>query len=562
MQDKSDVQLLREYAEQGNEAAFRELVLRHTDLIYSAALRQVVSPDLAGDVAQSVFTDLARKAWPLAEKLTEDASLVGWLYRSTRFAALNQLRGDRRRLAHERQAMGQPITTEEPGPDWDRLRPVLDEAMAGLSDKDRDALLLRFFKQHDFRTVGLALGVSDDVAQKRVSRALEKLRTQFTRRGVTITSAAIAAALVSHSTQAAPAGLAAAISSAAVLARTTITATATATITKAIAMTTTHKVLIAAATAGLAVTAGTSLYQTHRGSQLQRQLVALQQQQEPLLQQVEQLCRERDDVQKQITQLRRENAELPRLRGEVTRLQANARELAQLKAGDGEKSTGADTQKEADPTESEMKSWLARVNQLKQRLEQMPEAKIPEFQFLTEQDWLNAAKGKLETDEDYRGAFASLRGAGECKFSPMVQQALRQYLQANNGQFPTDLFQLQPYFKSPVDEAILQRYAIVPAQSLPNTKMGGDWVITQKARVDEEYDSIVGIGPNGYGVSGPHILAPALKAFAAANNGQEPADPSQLLPYVTTPAQQAAVQKWIQSSGTNITQQGSISTGQ
>ena len=106
MHEESDAQLLRGYAQHGDEAAFREIVTRHTDLVYSVAVRCVNSPDLACDIAQSVFTDLSSKARPLAEKMADGASLVGWLYRSTRFAALNQLRNDHRRLAHERQAIG------------------------------------------------------------------------------------------------------------------------------------------------------------------------------------------------------------------------------------------------------------------------------------------------------------------------------------------------------------------------------------------------------------------------------------------------------------------------
>ena len=66
MQDKSDAQLLRDYAERRDEAAFREIVTRHTDFVYSAALRQMESSDLAADIAQSVFVDLARKANALA----------------------------------------------------------------------------------------------------------------------------------------------------------------------------------------------------------------------------------------------------------------------------------------------------------------------------------------------------------------------------------------------------------------------------------------------------------------------------------------------------------------
>jgi len=80
MQGKSDSQLLREYAENGSEAAFSEIVARYTDLVYSSAVRQVGSPDLARDVAQSVFTDLARKAGSLARKLKENDTLMGWLY--------------------------------------------------------------------------------------------------------------------------------------------------------------------------------------------------------------------------------------------------------------------------------------------------------------------------------------------------------------------------------------------------------------------------------------------------------------------------------------------------
>src|SRR5262249_49165159 len=134
MHDQSDAQLLRAYVENRHETAFREIVTRHTDLVYSAALRQVNSPALARDLTQGVFTDLARKARPLAEKLVDGSSLVGWLYRSTRYAALKHIRDDRRRITHQRQAMEQLIINSETAPDWEHLRPVLDETMADLND--------------------------------------------------------------------------------------------------------------------------------------------------------------------------------------------------------------------------------------------------------------------------------------------------------------------------------------------------------------------------------------------------------------------------------------------
>src|SRR5438046_7223571 len=97
MHEKSDAQLLRGYAQHGDEAAFREIVTRHTDLVYSVAVRCVNSPDLACDIAQSVFNDLSSKARPVAEELADDAHLVGWRYRSTRLAAIDHLRKAHRR---------------------------------------------------------------------------------------------------------------------------------------------------------------------------------------------------------------------------------------------------------------------------------------------------------------------------------------------------------------------------------------------------------------------------------------------------------------------------------
>src|SRR6266516_3097510 len=167
MQLKSDTQLLREYAERGTEAAFAEIVSRHTNLVYSAALRQADSPDLAADVAQSAFIGLARGAKALSRDLADSASLAGWLCRSARNISLNLRRDEFRRHSRERQAMENLDSMPDTAPDWERLRSVLNEAMAELSEPDYDAVVLRFFKNLNLRSVGLTLGLSDDAAQKR-----------------------------------------------------------------------------------------------------------------------------------------------------------------------------------------------------------------------------------------------------------------------------------------------------------------------------------------------------------------------------------------------------------
>jgi RNA polymerase sigma factor (sigma-70 family) len=290
MREQADAQLLRDYAEHGDEAAFSGLVSRYTDLVYSAAVRQTESPDLAADIAQSVFVDLARKAGTVAARLSADASLAGWLHRGTRYAALNHLRATRRRSFNERQAMEQLLTNADPAPDWELIRPVLDEALDSLDDTDREALLLRFFQKRDFRAVGQALGVSDDAAQKRVSRALEQLRGLFAKRGVTVGSAALVLLLSSHAVQAAPAGLAAAVSAAAVAGKTLATTSTVFAATKAIGMSVAQKVLV---TSTIAALTGIGIYEARQVSQLHGQVHALQAQQAAKDEQILRMERER-----------------------------------------------------------------------------------------------------------------------------------------------------------------------------------------------------------------------------------------------------------------------------
>ncbi|MBC8097090.1 MAG: sigma-70 family RNA polymerase sigma factor, partial [Akkermansiaceae bacterium] len=244
MHEKSDPELLRDYAEHRSEAAFREIVSRYTDMVYSAALRQVTSPEAARDVAQNVFADLAAKAGVIMGRPAGEAPLAGWLYRSTRFLALNHRRDEQRRLTRERQVMDQIDSNPGTEPEWERIRPVLDEAMADLNESDRDALLLRFFKSRDFRAIGQALGISDDAAQKRVTRALDKLRAEFVRRGVTTTALALSSTLSANAVTAAPAGMVTIFSTsglAGAAALSTAATTTTTTAVKTIAMTVLQK---------------------------------------------------------------------------------------------------------------------------------------------------------------------------------------------------------------------------------------------------------------------------------------------------------------------------------
>lgn len=199
-----DRQLLARYVAEVSEEAFAELTRRHAALVYSAALRQVRNEQLAQDVTQVVFANLARKA----RSIPKDTVLAGWLHRDTRYTALDFLRAETRRLRREQQSAEMNPPNPDPQPGWEEIRPVLDEALTKLAPADRDALLLRYFEQRDFAGVGAALGASAEAARKRVDRALEQLREHLVKRGITTTAAALVGALTAHAIESVPAGLA------------------------------------------------------------------------------------------------------------------------------------------------------------------------------------------------------------------------------------------------------------------------------------------------------------------------------------------------------------------
>jgi RNA polymerase sigma factor (sigma-70 family) len=197
--------LLSLYAQTGSESAFRELVSRYIDLVYSTACR-LVGGDVqsAQDVAQTVFVALADKAGTLPK----DVMLGGWLHQHTRFAAGKLMRTERRRQLRERQAAEMNAIEDHSESNLARVAPVLDEAIGQLDAEDRTAILLRFFERKDFHGVGDALGSSEDAARKRVDRALEKLHVLLKHRGATLSAAALGTALATEAVTAAPAGLA------------------------------------------------------------------------------------------------------------------------------------------------------------------------------------------------------------------------------------------------------------------------------------------------------------------------------------------------------------------
>ena len=368
----SDLDLLRQFARENSQDAFTEIVRRHVNLVYSAALRQVRSPQLAEEIAQSVFADLARAA----KKLNSETILTAWLYSVARRTAIDAIRKESRRQLREQIAV-EMNNMNATANNWTQIEPLLDDAMAALDETDRSAILLRYFENKTLREVGEALGTNDDAAQKRVSRAVERLREFFSKRNVTIGASGLALIISANAVQAAPIGLAATISAAAVIAGTAVHTSSIIAATKTIAMTTLQKTLI---TVTVAVLAGAGIYQAKQAHDARNAASKLQAEQTPLAMEIARLQAEANKLselladakdQKQLTQA--QFNELLKLRGQMGLKQANA-------------------EVENDPAFQQARIWLAKEKKIREQFELHPEQKIPEMQFLKEEDWLDHAR--------------------------------------------------------------------------------------------------------------------------------------------------------------------------
>jgi len=482
--------LLAEYVATESENAFREMVERYINLVYSTARRLVGGgAHLAKDVSQIVFTDLARKA----RGLSDEVMLGGWLHQRTFHVATTLIRTEHRRQDRERRASEMNSAQNPSENSFAQIEPALDEAILQLNAEDRKVILLRFFEQQDFRAVGEALGSNEDAARMRVTRALEKLHSLLKHRGVTLSAAALGATLAAEAVTAAPAGLAVAISGLAVTAGATGTGT-TLTLLKIVAMTKFKLGIIGAVIiAGVA----TPLVIQHQAK------IQLREENESLRQQIGRLAQLQTDNERlsnlvaQAGSLQSlsdtEKSELLRLRGELSGLRRDSENLARLKASVGQGDVSLD---------GEMKSLQERIALLKQALEEDPSRKIPELQFLTPRDWLTVAlkdSNDLGNRLGLSKSLESLRSAAKAQFAPTMAKALRDYTQANGGQLPTDISQLAPMFDPPVDDAILQRYRLLHTNNV-NELPSSEMLVTEIAAVDPLIEDRISISLDRYNV--------------------------------------------------------------
>ena len=384
-------QLVTDYVRYGSETAFRELVTRYVDLVYSTALRLVGGDShLAEDVTQTVFIQLARKA----RRLSPNVLMGGWLHRATCNAARAIIRSEQRRQRREQQAVEMNAIQVEGEDNLTKLTPVLDEALEELGAEDRAAILLRFFEQRQFGAVGEILGIGEDGARKRVNRALDKLETLLKRRGVTFSSLALGTFLATDAVTAAPAGLAASVAGAALAG---ITAgTTTLTLVKTLAMT---KVKLGALSALIIAGVTTPLVVQHQTQA--------------------RLARQNQELRNQLSSLAELQAENERLSNAVARLSQpgpvdSEHELLQLR--------------------SEVGTLRSQVNNLQNQNRQLQTAQTRP-----------APEPQPEQTNHYTAQ--QLVGIAKMNDARLLTQGLILYAQNNGQQLPSRFEQIQPYLK-------------------------------------------------------------------------------------------------------------------
>jgi len=547
----NDHELLQRYAARRCEAAFTELVKRYVDLVHSAALRQVGGDEhLAQDVTQAVFIDLARKA----ASLPGSTVLAGWLYTGTRYAAAKAVRSEQRWRLREQEAnrMQESLSESALDPAWDQLRPALDAVMHELNEQDRNAVLLRYFEGRQLAEVGAKLGLSEDAARKRVGRAMDRLRELLAKRGVTSSATALVTLLSGHAVTAAPVGMAVNIAGVALASTATGSGTGL-TILKIMTMT---KLKLGVISALIVTGAAAPLILQHQTAlQLRRENQSLRQQSDQMAERLAPLAAENTRLSNLLARTDQSVAtgpsnELLRLRAEVARLRADGR-------GAGRTSTASANNPDDASILATAQTLAARAAQLKQRLGQMPDKKIPELQFLAEKDWLDAVGNPLDMDEAVREALRKLRESAKVNFGSKMQQALRQFVDANAGALPTDLSQLQPYFAAPVDPALLARYQLTQTGNLSDFGKDQRFIAEIAPPVDDEYDSRFEFGLGGRDSHSVNKTEDALEAaataYANANNGLLPRDPSQVVPYLPQAVDPVRVQKFLAQIPTGIT---------
>lgn len=499
--DVSDHELLRAFAREGAQAAFTAIVNRHLGLVYSVARRHLRSPQLAEDVAQSVFIDLARNA----RRIDSGTPLVAWLHVVSRRNAIDVVRREARRRARERAAVETSIAEfadlmKPSSVGWSSVEPLLDEAVEALKPADRAAILLRYFENKSLCEVGTAMGTTADAAQKRVTRALDRMRLFFNRRGIAITSNGLATDLSAHATAIPPPALGQSIASAA--------AAVTPAAVSFFGLFAVGAVQNAVLSSICVVAVGTAMFQVNSVRVQRLEAGALHHRLDEISSRISQTRRDLDSALKETAELNERLASRQNSRPTV-----GASEMA-----------------------AQMSKWLERAARLKELRNTRTDLVVPELHLLPDERWMEFARDvRIDSEAQIVDAFSRLRYTAEAAFVGKLQRALRKYVGAHEGRLPDDMHQLAPLLDSPVPGEVLDRYKMLVtgryADIPPNQRTA---LAEMNTPLDPVRDTILRFGIDGISTrpAASALITKAIEQFRQANGGVRPMRPEQIQQYL------------------------------
>lgn len=196
----TDELLLDRYATDGDPAAFRGLVERYAGLVYGISLRITGDRQMAEDVSQECFFELACKARTVRE------NVAGWLHSVATSRSLNVLRARKRRAQREQVKASGEIDAVEAS-EWSELQPLIDRALNGLSDDLRLPIIYHYLQGQSQQQVAERLGTNQATVSRRLQRGVEALRQRLQGLGVMTTVAAVTSLFGQSSAQAASTSL-------------------------------------------------------------------------------------------------------------------------------------------------------------------------------------------------------------------------------------------------------------------------------------------------------------------------------------------------------------------
>lgn len=478
----NDGELLRQYVEEGSEAAFTEVVNRHVHVVHAMAMRRSNSNShLAADVTQRVLISLARHA----PRLIRHPAITGWLFTTTRNAVLDALRSERRRQRYEQEAY--TMYDNDDSPQEEPSDKLLLDAVDQLKERDREVLLLRYFQGWQLSQIGATLLLPEDTVRMRVDRAVTKLRAALARRGITSSAGMLATALANNSALGAPADLVGQMT------RVALAAGPATSLTFGLGtLFYETKGILSGTSVVLAVLAGAFLYQSDRRNQLQDE--------------ISRVLVERTMLRARVAATTRNT---PATAGPVASAPAQGPVVTVTSADD--------------------------IALLRALIAAAPEEQIPELALLGERDWQLVVNSYSPTDKAILPtAFKSLREGARIRFAANSMEALRRYSEANAGALPTQVSQLGPYYDQSISPEILGRYVMLRQGQYADMSLTTPLIGEISGVTVATGDSVVRFGRSLQSIrilNGSAVVVRAFRSvhsFMSTHGGKEPASIDEL----------------------------------